>query len=317
MLPRSASALLFWLILTLPLAATGQVPIKSGNGDPPTALERIHYGDLIDVDVVGSFDHDWRGTIDPEGFLEGPTSITERVQALCRTEEEVAEDIRKILSVTLRDPVVRVRIVDRSNRALAYLHGAIAKPQRFQLRRPIRLRELLILGGGISDGANGSVVVFRPANASCQGGGERSTMNISLRDLIAGSEEADPQILSGDIVEVSGSQPVFVIDRTVGGTRRYDLTPDMSLASVMRASGVTPKTSEGAMVRILRRGSVGPLEFTVRYALDDKREVKLEGFDVVTIDSKDVAAGRVAPLPEGPKVKGSALAALPLKIVDR
>ena len=52
----------------------------------------IHFGDLIDVDVVGSVEFDWRGTLNPEGFLNGPAFIEDPVFGLCRSEEAVAAD---------------------------------------------------------------------------------------------------------------------------------------------------------------------------------------------------------------------------------
>jgi len=33
-------------------------------------IDRVHQGDIIDVDVVGSFEFDWRGGLNPEGFIE-------------------------------------------------------------------------------------------------------------------------------------------------------------------------------------------------------------------------------------------------------
>ena len=38
---------------------------------PESEVNLIHSGDLIDVDVVGSIEYDWRGRLNPEGFLDG------------------------------------------------------------------------------------------------------------------------------------------------------------------------------------------------------------------------------------------------------
>ncbi|MGH9819117.1 MAG: hypothetical protein ACRD43_03015, partial [Pyrinomonadaceae bacterium] len=45
-------------------------------------IDLVHYGDVIDVDVVGSLDFDWRGTLNPEGFLDGMERIEDPVYAL-------------------------------------------------------------------------------------------------------------------------------------------------------------------------------------------------------------------------------------------
>ena len=109
----------------------------------------IHFGDLIEVDVVGSYDYDWRGTITPEGFLDGLDFVSEQVYALCRSEGEISNEIAKQYGKILRDPKVVVRILDRLNRAVAFVNGAVRAPQRFQIKRAVHLNELLVLTGGI------------------------------------------------------------------------------------------------------------------------------------------------------------------------
>src|SRR4051794_350450 len=69
----------------------------------------VHFGDLVDVDVVGSLEYDWRGTLNPEGFLDGMDKLQDPVFALCRTESDIAGDIAKAYSTFLRDPKVIVR----------------------------------------------------------------------------------------------------------------------------------------------------------------------------------------------------------------
>ncbi len=46
--------------------------------------DRIHFGDVIDVDVVGSFEFDWRGRVNPEGFLDGFDKVDRQIFVLCR-----------------------------------------------------------------------------------------------------------------------------------------------------------------------------------------------------------------------------------------
>src|SRR6476661_8612901 len=86
-------------------------------------LNLVHLGDLIDVDVLGSFKYDWRGTLTPEGFLNGLDSLENRVFGLCRSEGDIAREIAKSYSKFLRDPQVVVKILDRSNRPNSTLFG--------------------------------------------------------------------------------------------------------------------------------------------------------------------------------------------------
>ncbi|MGH7784088.1 MAG: polysaccharide biosynthesis/export family protein, partial [Candidatus Binatia bacterium] len=180
-------------------------------------IDLVHYGDVIDVDVVGSLDFDWRGTLNPEGFLDGMERIEDPVYALCRNESDIAAAIASQYSKVLRDPKVVVKIVDRTNRAVAIVDGAVKTPQRFQIKRAVRLNELIILSGGITDRSSGEITIFRPESLNCLqqagiGKDKRETFvktgqsngskmfNIRISDLLRGKEDANPLILSGDIV---------------------------------------------------------------------------------------------------------------------
>jgi protein involved in polysaccharide export with SLBB domain len=105
---------------------------------------RVHYGDVIDVDFVGGFEFDWRGGLTPEGYLDGLDAIDGPIYGLCLTEAEIATAVRKIYSKILRDPEVVVKIVDKSNRALARLNGAVKSSARFKLMRAVTLRVLFV-----------------------------------------------------------------------------------------------------------------------------------------------------------------------------
>ncbi len=198
------------------LTISSQTPDTSG-------ADLIHYGDLVDVDVIGSFEFDWRGTLDPEGFLEGAERIEKPIFALCRSETEVASAIAVEYAKMLREPKVVVKVIDRSNRAVAYIDGAVRNPKRFQIKRPVTLRELLILSGGITDKSSGEISIFRPENVSCSQrapSGEflttkqdtsTNTIKIKISDLLKGTETADPPIYSGDVITVLEAFPVYVI----------------------------------------------------------------------------------------------------------
>lgn len=284
--------------------------------------ERIHSGDIVDVDVVGSLEFDWRGGLTPEGFLDGPPYIDRPIFALCRTEEETARSIEQELARTLRQPRVVVTIVDRSKRALAFVTGAVRNPSRLQLRRPLPLNELIVLVGGITERSNGDISVFRPASANCAITGsenaqtaESVTMIVKISDLLAGAEAANMSVLGGDIIQFLESAPVFVVT-PANSTVRLNLTPEMTLLRALSAAGaVNLKGSQ--KVRIHRRGtSAGPIELEYRAIKEKKAEdPRLEPFDVVLVDDGSGASQKLAPITDrddGVRARNT----LPLKIVD-
>ena len=143
--------------LGLTFASMATVSRAQLSPTPTPTPELVHYGDLIDLDVEGGFEFDWRGRLNPEGFLDGLNTYGDPVYGLCRSESDIAADVVKVYKRLLRDPVVIVRVIDRSNRAVATIDGAIKLPQRFQMRRPARLLELIVLAGGITDDAGGEI----------------------------------------------------------------------------------------------------------------------------------------------------------------
>lgn len=135
----------------------------------PQILEEnlIHFGDLLEIDVIGSFEYDWRGTLTPEGFLNNVSYLEEPVYGLCKSEDAIAMKVAELYSKFLRDPKIVVKILDRSNRPTSILSGAVKNPQRFQIKRPIHLNELLIISGGLTDKASGEIQIFRPQKLNC------------------------------------------------------------------------------------------------------------------------------------------------------
>lgn len=288
-----------------------------------TSADRIHLGDIVDVDLVGSFEFDWRGGLTSDGYLDGLERAEKPVFALCRTEAEAAAAVAEQYRYFLRDPDVVVRIIDRSNRALAYVNGAVKVPQRFQLRRSASLRELIVLSGGITDSSAGRIVIFRPPNVSCGAGGPPDPgksvpqrIEVTIADLLGGKAEADTRILSGDIVNVVEAPPIFVMG-DVAAPRRINLTPDLTLSRAIASAGGISNSFSGQKARIHRRArEPNVIEIDLRRLRDNKiADPKLEPYDVVQVEQEGFEARKIAPIPE-PAGDAKDLSKLPLRIVE-
>lgn len=284
--------------------------------------ELIHFGDVVDVDVVGSFDHDWRGGLTPEGFLDGNEKLTTPVHALCKTESVVAAAIKEQYGRVLRNPTVVVKIIDRSNRALAYVNGAVQTPQRLQLRRALSLTELIVFAGGITDRSNGEITIFRPPNVNClsstgQTGQEPKRLVIKIADLLGGMAESNPTVLNGDIVTVTEAPPVFLTGG-VAARKRLNLTPDLTLSRAVAAAGGVANRDGGVKVRVYRRKSeTTVLEFDLKSIQQGKAEdPKLEPYDVVDVEERGKPARKPVLSRFGSERDNGASSKLPLRIVD-
>lgn len=280
----------------------------------------VHYGDLIDVDVVGSFEFDWRGGVTPEGMLDGFNSYGDPINALCRTESEIAGEIKERLSKILRDPKVNVRILDRSKRPVAILDGAVRKPQKFLLNRDATLLELIVMAGGLTDDASGEIQLFRPPALNCEakdGSAKRAEQftAISVADIIAGVAAANPIVHSGDIITVRRADEIYVIGGVVEPRIVSSRTQTTLTAAVAAAGGLAKGAGESVTIYRRTAGVTTMIEADLKkIAAGLQEDPKLSPFDIVDVRSKGSEARKTPPLLLGrPEAK---VVTLPLRIVD-
>jgi protein involved in polysaccharide export with SLBB domain len=248
--------------------------------------EKIHHGDLIEVDELGGFDYDWRGRLNPEGFLDGFAKIVNPVNGLCKTPAQLADAIREIYAKSLRDPKVIVRILDRSQRPEAILDGAIRQPMRLQIRRTVRLSELAVISGGFTDRGSGEITVLRPPNQSCDSTASTTTVTkVRISEILSGDQAANISIRSGDIVTVESVEPIYVI----GGVNRpgkVDWREGSTLSRVVAAAGGVSDRGVSGTVSIFRRQASGSVVIDVdldRVVRGTDKDVEIRPFDIIDV----------------------------------
>lgn len=303
--------------------------------------ESIHFGDLIDVDIVGSVEFDWRGTITPEGFLQGLDFIEEPVYALCRTEAEVAEDVAKGYSKLLRDPKVKVKILDRSNRPTTVIYGAVKNEQRFQIKRQINLNELIVFAGGFTEKASGTIQIFRPANLSCQTrkpennartasesskevfvpvsqSGGANNFEVKISELLKGEKSANPQIFSGDIITVLSADPIYIIGG-VNAPKQIASRSEITLSRAIASAGGLAKEADVKTITIFRRDGKETKIIEADYGKIDSgqaEDVVLKPFDVVEVAVNGRGKSKFPPVVRVNDADGKTETNLPLRIID-
>ena len=296
-------------------------------------IDLVHYGDIIDVDVIGSLDFDWRGTLNPEGYLSGFDKIEDPIYALCRSESDVAAAITAQYSKMLRDPKVAVRIIDRTNRAVALIDGAVKKPQRFQIRRPVNLNEIIVLAGGITDRSSGEINIFRPPSLNCFGkpaagdskngtfvktsqGNGSSMLNIRISDLLSAKEGSNPQILSGDIITVIEAQPIYILGGVNNPGQISSRTTTTLTRAIATAGGLSKDATQDKISIFRRTGRESTtIEIDLKRIKDNTVEdPELKPFDIVYVGQKGRTNRKF--LPTIGSIDSNRLAALPLRIID-
>lgn len=303
--------------------------------------ELIHFGDLIDVDVVGSFEYDWRGTLNPEGFLDGLDFVEEPVFALCRTEEEIAREVAKGYEKLLREPKVAVRILDRSNRAHSVMQGAVKKPQRFLIKRAVNLNELLIAAGGLTDRASGEVQIFRPQDLSCaaktsesiaqsesadtrekflktSGTGGTQMLTIKISELLKGTKEANPQILTGDIITVLEAEPIYIIGG-VNSPKQISSRSQITLSRAIASAGGLAKDALENEITVFRREGRETKILNLdmgKISSNQAEDIVLRAFDIVEVGQKGREKRKNPPIVQLSEESNANSASLPLRIID-
>lgn len=309
--------------------STRETNIDDGEA-PRSQADLIHFGDLIDVDVIGSFEFDWRGTLTPEGFLAGFDKVSDQIYGLCKSEDEIALAVKREYSKILRDPKVVVRILDRSNRAVAFLDGAVRYPQRLQIRRPVRLNELLIISGGINDNASGKIRIFRPKNLNCLplsdpkpnpgNANERTsdTLIVNLQDLLNGKDDANPNVLSGDIITVIEADPVYVTGG-VASPKQIPVRSELTLTRAIAMAGGLSRNAIPTKVTVFRRDgkSRSVIKADLKAILDKKTDDPLLfPFDVVNVGQEGRGEARLPAEVDPPVVSPDRMSKFPLRVID-
>jgi protein involved in polysaccharide export with SLBB domain len=310
-----------------PLCVLSQTPAPTPTPEMNEA-ELIHFGDLIDVDFGRANEYDWRGTLNTDGNLDGLNEFS-AIRALCRPEADVASEIASVYSKILRDPNITVRIMDRSNRAVAQLDGAVKIPMRFRIRRQVRLRELIVAAGGLTDDASGEIVVFRPHNLNCVAQRAVPTasgtldngstiINISISELLSGKDSADPLILSGDLVSAVKAVPIYVIG-AVNNPRPFYSRSGLTLSRAIATAGGPVKGAIIENVTIFRRKGT---ETSIIHADLEKikngevGDIDLKAFDIIEVAYKGRAQRKYPPVIASGDKKGRSGQDLPLRIID-
>ena len=322
--------LFFVCVLMAPISAPAQAAPSPTPSEPQRSEEDlVHFGDVVDVDFVGGFEYDWRGTITPDGNLDGLDAIDGPIAALCRDEAQIAADVARVYGKILRDPKVIVRIIDRSNRAVVRLEGAIKTPARFKLQRRVRLRELLVVGGGFTDDASGEIVIFRPGNLSCRLPGTNGaitpsrdngsqSMTIKISDLLRGDPKADVQILSGDAIDVSRSTPVYVIG-AVNSPKPVYVRSETTVTRAVASAGGLAKDADGGKVTISSRtGAETTLVETdlSKIKRGESVDVVLKPFDIIDVASKGGWKRKAPPVSANADKIARDKHELPLRVIE-
>lgn len=284
---------------------------------------RIGPGDILDVRVFNRPQLSLEAVrVDGRGMIRMPL-IDSDIQAACRTEAELAQEIATQYRPYQRNPQIFVFVKEYNSQPVAVL-GAVEKPGRFQLQKRIHLLELISFVGGPSDKAGLRVhVAHAGSNSTCDSSGnlvpgikaEEGFEIYTLSDTLMGDPESNPIVRPGDIVTVPEAEQAFVVGN-VFKPSAIPLKMPIRVSEAIAMAGGVLSDSNVNRIRIVRQvpGTAVKQEMFVNLKEINQRraeDVMLLAGDIVeiqTLSGRKFLRGMMSSL-------GPSLANLPLLII--
>jgi polysaccharide export outer membrane protein len=265
-------------------------------------------GDILDVRVFGNGDLNSTVEVDADGNISSLPFIEAPIRAKCRNEKEIQASITEAYSKYLLKPRVSVRITERRSRQPAVIFGAVRTPQRVDMRRRVRLHELLATSGGITQNASGTIQIMHTEPEMCAEpekttGQPQTSSDIGqlevyqIVDVKTGQEKADPFIRPGDVVIVTEGEPIYITGAVVS-PHEMTLKDGLTLGRAIMMSGGVTRTAKSNDVHVYRikEGKIGSEDIKVNYDAIKKgqeKDIVLKAYDIVDVRQSGMFSPKV------------------------
>ncbi len=283
-----------------PVADGPQMSVQPASGIDAQGIRNylLGPGDILDVRVFGQSDLNSTVEIDSDGNIASLPFIEAPIKARCRTEKEVQKEVAQAYGKYIKNPQVSVRIAERKSRQPANVFGAVRQTTRVTMQRRIRLSELIVVAGGFTDRASGTIQVLHTEPLMCPLPGEEALalplddtkvpMEIyTIADLRSGKAEANPVIRPGDYVQVIEAEPVYITG-SVNAPQGIYLRDRLTLSRALAMVGGAKKEAKISDVRIWRQkpGATDQELIRIDYGAikkNQKPDFFLQAFDVIEV----------------------------------
>ena len=220
-------------------------------------------GDVVEIRVFGQPDLSSTAQVDSDGNLSSLPFLEEPIPAKCRTEKAVQKDIAAAYAKLINNPQVSVRITERNSRQPATVFGAVRQSARLEMKRKVRLNEVIAASGGFTERASGTIQVLHTEPVMCPEPGEEADAKpidgtriplqiVKIADLRAGKNDANPIIRPGDYVLVTEAEPIYITGAVVSPQGVY-LREQLTLSRALAMVGGARKEAKLTDVRIYRQ----------------------------------------------------------------
>jgi polysaccharide export outer membrane protein len=260
-------------------ANKGQVVMATGSGADDRY--RIGPGDVLDIRILNRPNLSREAVrVEGNGMIRMPL-IDNEIQAACKTEGELAAEIRARYIKFYRNPQVDVFIKEYHSKQVAII-GAVNEQSRFELQRRIRLLDLLTYAKGPSPKAGQTInIVHSPPSLVCQTEGAETSetagalSSYKLSETLQGNPRANPFIEAGDIITLPEANEVYVVGNVFTPVTIALKEPVTLSRAVAMAGGVRQDTKKDK-VRIVRQdpGTSTSKEILVDLSAIEKKQAE-------------------------------------------
>src|SRR5215204_1622762 len=255
-------------------------------------------GDVLDVRVFGQPELTSTVQVDGDGNLSSLPFLERPIKAKCRSDKEMQKEIATAYAKFINNPQVSVRISERNSRQPATVFGAVRQPTRIEMKRKVRLNELMAVSGGFTERASGTIQILHTEPLMCPEPGEEALAKpiegtniplqvVKISELRMGKPEANPIIRPGDYVLVTEAEPVYITGSVVSPGGIY-LRDQLMLSRALAMVGGVRKEAKLNDVRIYRQvpGSANQEVIHVDVAAirkNQKPDFLLQPYDVIEV----------------------------------
>ena len=256
-------------------------------------------GDVLDIRVFGQPDLSTNAAqVDGDGNLSSLPFLEHPISAKCRTDKQVQKDVAAAYAKFINNPQVSVTIAERNSRQPATVFGAVRQSARVEMKRKVRLNELIAVSGGFTERASGSIQILHTEPLMCPEPGEEEEAKpidgtkmplqiVKISELRSGKAEANPVIRPGDYVLVTEAEPVYIYGAVASPNGVY-MRENLTLTRALAMVGGTRSEAKLSEVTIYRQvpGSTTPdiKKYDVSAIRKNKQEDPLlQAFDIIEV----------------------------------
>jgi polysaccharide biosynthesis/export protein len=258
---------------------------------------RIGFQDILDIQVLKHPTYNQRVPVSPNGTIQ-LLPISRQITAVCKTEGELADDIRAAyMEKNLRNPLITVSVAEQRSQSVS-ITGSVEKPQTFFINRRIHLLELLALAGGPNKEAGTKLFVARSGSSSnCKEPGEPTSDEIDvfsfkIRNILEGKQTF--WMKPGDAVYVQDADIIYVYGN-VNKPGSFKVREPLTLMQAIISAEGLKRATKKDKIRVLRtvEGSLERVELIFDMNQIEKNKINdpyLMPNDIVAISEDSTKA---------------------------